>query len=80
MTYIVSCYFSPVATYGCSKHAKTLAVVLTVPAGQDSGVLDDHGFLTWKKQVRIQEQTEIAHGNAGTASALVECEPCECEN
>ena len=59
MTYYVSSYFSPFASYGWSKDAKALAGVLTVPDGQDSGVVDN-GFLTLKKEVRFRGLTEIA--------------------
>ena len=80
MTYYVSAYFSPFATYGWSKDAKALAGVLTVPDGQDSGVVDNSGFLTLKKGVPFRGCTELAACDASTASGLVECEPCEDEN
>ena len=80
MTYYVSSYFSPFATYTCSKDATALAGVLTVTDGQDSGVEDNNGFLTLKKVVRFRGWTEIAECDASTASGLVECEPCEDEN
>ena len=75
MTYYVSSYFSPFAPCGWSKNAKALAGVLTVPDGQDSGVVDNNGFLTLKKGVRFRGWTEIAEWDASTASGLVECEP-----
>ena len=76
MTYYVASYFSPFAPYGWSKDAKALAGVLMVPDGQDSGVVDNNGFLTLKKEVRFRGWTEIAECDASTASGLVECEPC----
>ena len=79
MTYYVSSYFSPFASYAWSQDAKALAGVLTVPDGNDSGVVDNNGFLTLKKEVRFRGWTEIAECNAGTASGLVECEPWEDE-
>ena len=75
MTYYVSSYFSPFAAYGCSEDAKALAGVLTVPDGQDSGVVDNNGFRTLKKEVRCWGWTEIAECDACTARGLVECEP-----
>ena len=80
MTYYVSCYFSPFAACGWSQDAKALAGVLTVPDGQDSGVVDNNGFLTRKKGVRFRGWTEIAECDARTDSGLVQCEPCEDEN
>ena len=80
MTYYVSSYVSPFAPYGCSKDAKALAGVSTVPDGQDSGVVDNDGFLTLKKKVRFRGWTEIAECDASTASGVVECEPWEDEN
>ena len=80
MTYYMSSYFSPFGAYGCSKDAKALAGVLTVPDGQDSGVVDNNGFLTLKKEVRFRGRTEIAECDASTASGLVECEPWEVEH
>ena len=80
MTYYVSSYFSSFAPYACSQDVKALAGVLTGPDGQDSGVVDNNGFLTLKKEVRFREWTEIAECDTSTASGLVECEPCEDEN
>ena len=80
MTYYVSSYCSPFAPYGCSKDAKALAGVLTVPDGQDSGVVNNNGFFTRKKEVRFLGLTEIAECDPSTASGLVECEPLENEN
>ena len=80
MTYYVFSYFSPFAPYACSKVAKALAGVLTVPDGQDSGVVDHNGFLTLNKEVRLQGWTEIAECDASTASGLVECQPWENAN
>ena len=80
MTYYVYSYYSAFAAYSCSKDAKALAVVLTVPDGQDSGMVDNNGFLTLTKEVRFRGWTEIAECDASTASGLVECEPCEDEN
>ena len=54
MTYYVSSYFSPFAPYGWSNDAKALAVVLTVPDGQDSGMVDNNGFLTMKEGIRFR--------------------------
>ena len=80
MTYYVCSYFSAFAPHACRQDAKALAVVLTVPNGHDSGVVDNNGFLTLKKEVRFRGWTEIAECDASTASGLVECEPCEDEN
>ena len=80
MTYYVSSYFSPFATYGWSKDANALAGVVTVPDGQDSVVVDNNGFLTLKKELRFRGCTEIAECDASTASGLVQCEPCGDEN
>ena len=80
MPYYVYYYFSPFAPYVCSTAATGLAGVLTVPDGQDSGVVDHSGFLTLKKGVRFRGWTEIAECDASTASGLVECEPWEDEN
>ena len=80
MTYYVSSYCSPFAPYGCSNDAKALAGVMTVPNCQDSGVVDNNGFLTLKKQVRFRRWIEIAECDASTASGLVECEPSQDEN
>ena len=80
MTYYVSSYFSPFAPYACSQDAKASSEVLTVPDGLDSGMVDNKGFLTLKKDVRFRAWTEIAESDASTASGLVECEPCEDEN
>ena len=59
MTYYVSSNCSPFAPYGWSKDVKALAGVLTVPDGQDSGVLHNNEFLTLKKEVRFRGWTEI---------------------
>ena len=75
MTYYVSSYVSPFAPHGWSKDAKALAGVLTVPNGQDAGVVNINGFLTLKKEVQFRGWTEIAECDASTASGLVECEP-----
>ena len=80
MTDYVSAYFSPFAGHGWSKDAKGLAGVLTVPDGQDSGVVDNSGFLTLKKGVRFRAWAKIPECDASTASGLVECDPCEDEN
>ena len=45
MTYVVSYHFAAFAPYGRSVDVKALAGVLTVPDYQDSGVVDNHGFL-----------------------------------
>ena len=75
MTYYVSSYFSPFAPYACSQDEKALSGVLTVPDGHDSGMVDNKGFLTLKKEVLFRGWTEIAECDASTASGLVECEP-----
>ena len=80
MTCSVYSYFSTFAPYGWRKDAKALAVALTVPDCQDSGVVDNNGFLTMKKEVRFRGWTEIAECHASTASGLVECEPTEDEH
>ena len=80
MTYYVSSYFCSFAASACSKDAKALARVLTVPDGQDSGVLDNNGFHVLKKEVRFQGWTEIAECDASAASGLVESETWEDEN
>ena len=80
MTYYVSSYFSPFAPHACSQDAKALAGVLTVPDGQDSGVVDHNVFLTLKKEVRFQGWTEITECDASTASGLVQCETWQDEN
>ena len=80
MTYYVSSYFSPFAPYACSQDAKALAGVLTVPDGQDSGVVDNNGCLTLKKEVRFRGWTEIPECDASPGSSQVECEPCQDEN
>ena len=80
MTYHVSSYFSPFAPCGCSEDANALSEVLTVPDGEDSGMVDNNGFLTLTKEVRLRGWIEIAECDASTASGLVECEPCEDEN
>ena len=80
MTYYVSSYVCAIAPYGCSKNAKALAEVLTVPDSEDSGVVYNSGLPTLKEGVRFRGWTEIAECNASTASGLVECEPCEDEN
>ena len=54
--------------------------VLTVPDGQDSGVVDDNRFLTLKKQVRFRGCTEIVECDASTARGFVECESWEDQN
>ena len=77
MTYVVSSYFSTFAPYGCWKEVKATAGVLMVPDGQDSGVVDNDGFLSLKKQVRFWECTEMVEGDASKASGLVECKPRE---
>ena len=59
---------------------KPAAVVLTVPDGQDSPEVDNDSFHTLKKKVRFQRWTEIAEGDASTASGLVKCEAWEDEN
>ena len=80
MTYVVYSYFYPVATYGWSQDPKAWAGVLTVPDCIDSGVLDNNGFLTRKREVRFQGWTDIAVCDASTASGLVQFEPCEDDN
>ena len=49
--YITFSYFSPFAHYGCWKKVKAAAGVLTVRDRQDSGVVDNDGYLTLKKKV-----------------------------
>ena len=44
-------YVSTFAPYGYWKVVKAAAGVLTVPDGQDSGMVDNNGFLTLKKEV-----------------------------
>ena len=68
MPYFVSSYFCPFAPYCWSKDVKAWAGVLTVPDGQDSGVVDNDRFLTLKKNVRFRGWTEIAECDASTAS------------
>ena len=80
MTYYVSSDFSPFATHACSQDVKALAGVLTVPDGHDTGMVDNNGFFTLKKEVRFRGWTEIAECDASTASGLVEFEPWEDEN
>ena len=80
MTYIVSCYFSAFAAYGCCKWVKAAAGVLTVPDSQDSNVVVNDGYLTQKKNVRFRGWTEFVDGDDSTASGLVECEPWQDEN
>ena len=45
MTYVVSSHFAAFAPYCCSVDVKALAEVLRVPDYQDSGVVDNNGFL-----------------------------------
>ena len=80
MTDVVSWYFSPFAPYGCCKEVKAAAVVLTFPEAQDSGEVDDDGFLNVKKKVRFRGWTEIVEGDASTACGLVQCEPSDNNN
>ena len=80
MTYLIPCYFSSCAPCSGSKDAKPFARVLTVPDCQDSGMVDNDGFLTVKKEVRFRVWTEIAVCDASTVNGPGECEPCEDEN
>ena len=80
MNYVVGFYFSAFAPYGCWKEVKAAAGILTVPDGEDSGVVDNDGLLTLKKKVRCRGWTEIVEGHASTARGLVDCEPCVDEN
>ena len=56
------------------------AGVLTVYDAQESGVVNNDGFLTQQKQVRFRGWTGIAECDPSTASDLVECESWEDEN
>ena len=55
MTNDISSYVSPFAPHGWSKDAKAWPRVLAVPYGQESGVVDNSGYLTRKKEVRFRE-------------------------
>ena len=57
-----------------------MAVVLTVPDGQDSDMVDNNGFLSEQQGVRFRGCTEIAECDASTASGLVQYEPLEDKN
>ena len=59
---------------------KAAAVVLTVTDGQDLGMVYNDEFLTLKKQLRVQEWTEIVECDDSMASSLVECKLTEDEN
>ena len=80
MTCVVSSDLCTLAPSACTKEVKAAAVVLTVPDAQDSGEVDDNGFLTLKKRLRFRRSTEIVQGDASTASSLVECEPWDHKN
>ena len=56
------------------------AVVLTVPDGQGSGVVDNDAYLPRKKKVLFRGLIELVDSDASPASCLVEWESCEDDN
>ena len=80
MTYDICSHFSTFARHGCSKKATAMGGVLTVPDGQDAGVVHNDRFLTLQKQVRDQGWTEILACVPSEASSLVVCKSYEDEH
>lgn len=54
--------------------------VLTVPDGQDTGMVDNDRLITLEEQVRYQGRTEILASVHSTASGLVQGKSYEYEH